>query len=134
MAAAPREGVGQGALLMPLGGGSLGVPGLTPFFGEPAMRPSNSDDESSQPTPLPSLPLSEQKWGLIVDRLKLSPQLANVAELLLRQLCRKQIGQRLRIKETTVRTYIERLALLLHVSGVDGIILRIFAEAEKLNE
>lgn len=59
---------------------------------------------------LPDLPLDAAQWQAIVEALGLSARQADIAELVLRGACDKQIATVLGIRATTLRTYRERIA------------------------
>ncbi len=58
---------------------------------------------------LPSLPVDAEHWSLIVDAMELSPQQARIVEFILRGACRKQIAKAMKIKEPTIKTYLDRI-------------------------
>jgi DNA-binding NarL/FixJ family response regulator len=58
---------------------------------------------------LPPLPLDDDHWRAVIDRLQLSPTQAKVTALLLRGAARKEIADTLSIAEPTIKTYLDRI-------------------------
>lgn len=110
--AAPRMGRRPGHVLHTLSQGfaertwfdALLISGFSP------MRRRTAPSSNARSLNLPELPLDPQHWESIVDRLQLSPRLAQVAELTLRGAGDKEIAAALGIQSTTLRTYRERIA------------------------
>ena len=57
----------------------------------------------------PTFPLAAEHWESIVKTLKLSPQQAQIVEMMLRDLSDRQIAIVLGISESTIRTHTERI-------------------------
>ncbi len=102
----PERGVGQGTFCTPLGGGSLSVLGSTPFFIRGAGMARHSNEAAAILAAAPALPLSAGQWRDVARELDLSEREADVAELVLRDLCNKQIGMVLGISKKTVEEYL----------------------------
>ena len=81
---------------------------------------------------LPPLPLHDQCWTEIANRLKLAPREKQTVELVLRHQQYKQIAKRLGIRPGTVETYVRRVYHRLHVEDREALVLRIFAESHGL--
>jgi DNA-binding NarL/FixJ family response regulator len=58
----------------------------------------------------PDLPLSPSHWKAIVHAMRLSPKQAGIVELMLRGMGEKQIALALKIRPSTLRTYLERIS------------------------
>lgn len=81
---------------------------------------------------LPPLPFDTAKWATLQKRLKLPPQQARVAELVLRGLRDKQIAELLGLKIPTVRTYLSRLFTRFRVGDRVELILHLVAAVNTL--
>lgn len=78
----------------------------------------------------PPLPLSVGTWSAVVATLRLSPQEAKVAELVLRDLGDAQIAEVLGISEKTVATYLrERISRKTGTRGRMQLAMRVLALA-----
>ena len=76
----------------------------------------------------PPLPLPTDTWERIAQILELPPQQKRIVELMLRDMCGKQIAAEMKVKIPTLRTYISRIyertgvanekALLLLICGM----------------
>lgn len=132
----PGRGVGQGTPSTPLGGGSRSVLGSTlSFFGAPPMacrRNENAAEEARQ-TGIP-FPFEAKVWDQLVELLELAPQQARIVERILRGMGDKQIARDLGLSVSTVRTYLSRIFVRIHVRDRVQLILRVFAEARSLAE
>lgn len=64
---------------------------------------------ASQLDALPQIPLDDDHWREVIERLQLSPTQAKVTALLLRGAARKQIADALSIAEPTIKTYLDRI-------------------------
>ena len=72
------------------------------------MATPTSDNEPLNSTTL--LPFPIEHWQAIVQAMRLAPQEARTAELVLQGLCDKQIAAALGVREPTIRTYLSRIA------------------------
>lgn len=103
---------------MPRRRGSLSGFGSTLFFlGNTAM---------AGPI-LPELPLPEDKWNEIAQKLELSPQHRRIAEYILKNQCDKQIMSWLKISKSTLRTHLDRIFLRCQVGDRLELVLFICA-------
>ncbi|MDX2119004.1 MAG: hypothetical protein SFY96_12555 [Planctomycetota bacterium] len=82
---------------------------------------------TTTPPPIRALPFDAATWHAIVSELKLSPMLAQTAELLLRGLEGKEIATHLGIGLPTVRTYLNRIYVRARERDRVGFILKVFA-------
>ncbi len=73
----------------------------------------------------PPLPMSPDLWRTILRDLALPPQLARVAELILRNLSNKQIALVMNLEKATIETYLDRIYRRTHVPNRCGLILYI---------
>jgi DNA-binding NarL/FixJ family response regulator len=83
---------------------------------------------------LPPLPIKPELWARVLARLKLSPQQASVAELVVRGLPDSRIGFELGIQKPTVRTHLDRLFKRAKVEGRVELIIRVFSIALEESE
>lgn len=93
----------------------------------------NQSADGDTPADLPSLPMDATTWQAIVDQLALPPQQIRVVELILRGQQDKEIATALGLSFPTVRTYLKRVFDRAEVSDRVGLVLHIFAMAQKLN-
>lgn len=92
----------------------------------------NQSSSGSADGPLPPLPMDAATWQAIIDELALPPQQIRVVELILRGQQDKEIALLLDLSFPTVRTYLKRIFDRVEVSDRVGLVLRIFAMAQKL--
>jgi len=71
-------------------------------------------------------------WETIIGELGLSPQQARIVELILRGQQDKHIAAELNLSASTVRTYLTRIFLRTGVTDRVGLVLRVFAMAQKI--
>jgi DNA-binding NarL/FixJ family response regulator len=72
---------------------------------------------SDNSRPAPPAPLDHQQWADVSCRLGLSPQQTRVVELVLDDKSTCQIARNLGVRETTIKTYLERIAARTHTRG-----------------
>jgi DNA-binding NarL/FixJ family response regulator len=102
----PERGVGQGTFSTPLAGGFRSVLGSTPLFIRGAGMARHSKEAAAILASASPLPLSPNQWNEVTRALDLSDREADVAELVLRDLCNKQIAAVLGISKKTVDEYL----------------------------
>lgn len=97
------------------------------------MVPSRPGDvKTAAPESLPPLPIDDALWHVVADTLKLSSQHAKVVELVLRGLCDKQIAAHMGISKSTLRTYLDRIALRVGASGRLAIMRKILTVSHQV--
>ena len=89
-----------------------------------------SADVASSDSSLP-LPCDSQTWDVIADELELSSQQKRIVELLLCGNRDKQIAGELGLTVATVRMYLKRIFDRVVVPDRLGLVLRVFAMAQK---
>lgn len=62
-----------------------------------------------EPQEFPPFPLPQETWEHIAKRLGFPPQQKRIVELLLRDMCGKQIADEMQLGVPTVRTYLTRI-------------------------
>ena len=90
------------------------------------MPPCQPPAEDSDDSLLPPL-FSRSEWRRIVSALRLSPRMAQIAELVMRTAQDKQITVALGIRQSTLRTHLTHLTTRLGVSGRCELMYRVFA-------
>lgn len=83
---------------------------------------------------LPPLPLKRTLWAEVVEALRLSPQQAQIVELIIRGACDKQIALHLGLSVDTVRTYLKRISARHHVHGRVELAVKAMAAAVEIVE
>jgi DNA-binding NarL/FixJ family response regulator len=81
----------------------------------------------------PPLPLTQSHWSAIVATLKLSEQLATVAELLLRGFSVKEIATVTELGEGTVKDYVQRIGRRTGTHGRMQLAMRVLAVSHQVN-
>jgi DNA-binding NarL/FixJ family response regulator len=76
---------------------------------------------------LAKLPLPEAQWAAIARQLRLAPQQRRIVELILRGCQDKQIVAELGLALPTIRTYLNRVFVRLHVADRMELVLMLFA-------
>ena len=123
-------------------GASVGVrsPCLLPevpwaaLIRRPVFRNLSTMSYKWQDKDLPPLPMAEAVWHEISRLLELPPQQAKVVELILRGMQDKEIAAALGLSFPTVRTHLRRIFDRLEVTDRVGVVLRVFAMAQKHEE
>jgi DNA-binding CsgD family transcriptional regulator len=80
----------------------------------------------------PPLPLGSLHWKAVCTALRLSPKQAQVAELMLRGLCDKEIAAVMGIGEPTVRTYLDRISARTRSHGRMELAMRVLAVSHEV--
>jgi DNA-binding NarL/FixJ family response regulator len=80
----------------------------------------------------PPLPLDGKHWRKVVTALGLSDQQARVAELVLRDLCNKQIAAVMGISESTIDTYMQRIGQRTGTSGRMQLAMHVMAVSHQV--
>ncbi|MGA2254568.1 MAG: helix-turn-helix transcriptional regulator [Thermoguttaceae bacterium] len=80
----------------------------------------------------PPLPLEDGHWQAVVRAMRLSPQQAKIAELVLRGMCDKQIAAAMGIKEPTIRTYLSRIFARTRTGGRMELAMRVLEVSHKV--
>ena len=78
--------------------------------------------------------VSSDEWDLIIDELNFSVRESEVIQGVFDQLSRKQIAERLGLKERTVRQYLENIHIKLHVNTRIGVVLRVIQIRDTLHK
>lgn len=106
---APRTGRRLGCALHALSQGLSERPRFDALFfrGVDMAQPSESADAILASAP--KLPLDDAHWEAVVSEMGLSDQQARVVELVLRDLCDKQIAAVMGISKSTLDTYMHRI-------------------------
>jgi len=81
----------------------------------------------------PPLPLDDDHWLGIVRAMRLSPQQAKIAELVLRGMCDKQIAAAMGISEPTIRTYLQRIFARTQTHGRMELAMRVLAVSHQVD-
>lgn len=83
---------------------------------------------------MPTGLVSSDEWELINDELNLSGRESEVIQGVFDQLSRKQIAERMGLKERTVRQYLENIHIKLNVNTRIGVVLRVIQIRDTLQE
>ena len=78
--------------------------------------------------------LNTQQWKLVAEELGLTVREREVCELLFQCLTRREIAERLEIKDRTVRSYMEQIHAKLSVKNRVGIVLRVIEVRDSLEK
>lgn len=82
----------------------------------------------------PELPIDPDLWRAVACQMELSPQHAHVVELILRGLSDKQITEAMGIHQSTLRTYLERIAARTGATGRVGILRMVLAVSHRVRQ
>jgi DNA-binding NarL/FixJ family response regulator len=80
----------------------------------------------------PPLPLDPEHWQKVVNAIGLSEQQARIVELILRDLCDKQIAAVMGISESTIDTYMQRIGKRTGTSGRMQLAMRVLAVSHEV--
>jgi DNA-binding NarL/FixJ family response regulator len=90
------------------------------------MAGSNSQIAPSHPLPPP---LDEAAWKHVIEKLKLAPQEVRAVTLIMQSCSDKHIVSELRLKRSTVRTYLTRIYRKADVNDRMELVHRVYALA-----
>lgn len=82
--------------------------------------------------PSDRLPLRPETWNAIAKTLRLSPQQKRIVELILTNRCDKEIAAAMRLRPSTIRTYLGRIFTRVGVGDRLGLVLLLFRMATEM--
>lgn len=105
-----------------------------PGAGSRRVCMSGTRHASPHTATLPALPMDAGLWTAVAGQLKLGPQQARIAEMVLRGLADKEMAAELGISKPTLRGYVARLHRRVEVADRLRLVVRLFQVAMELQE